>query len=183
MWKKIQRQGSMEAYQWLSSKSIRTWVDDDKRCKTRKNFFRNKATKRQQKRNIVSNASFKWSRLFWRASISWKEKITTLMLVFNDINNPIYYRKPRSEMGVTCVGRQKMKLGSKPLIWGDIWKKNLKSSKIILRMWWNNTRTIRMTTTIDKNQWCRQYERRQWLPENLVNRTTRLPDGGLYFCP
>ena len=119
MWKKIQRQGSMEAYQWLSSKSIRTWVDDDKRCKTRKNFFRNKATKRQQKRNIVSNASFKWSRLFWRASISWKEKITTLMLVFNDINNPIYYRKPRSEMGVTCVGRQKMKLGSKPLIWGD----------------------------------------------------------------
>ncbi|EPC7145731.1 regulator [Escherichia coli O8:H25] len=30
--------------------------------------------------------------------------------------NLIYYRKPRSEMGVTCVGRQKMKLGSKPLI-------------------------------------------------------------------
>ena len=30
--------------------------------------------------------------------------------------NRIYYRKPRSEMGVTCVGRQKMKLGSKPLI-------------------------------------------------------------------
>ncbi|MCZ0199209.1 regulator, partial [Escherichia coli] len=27
--------------------------------------------------------------------------------------NRIYYRKPRSEMGVTCVGRQKMKLGSK----------------------------------------------------------------------
>ncbi|EFE7007029.1 regulator [Escherichia coli] len=30
--------------------------------------------------------------------------------------NRIYYRKPRSEMGATCVGRQKMKLGSKPLI-------------------------------------------------------------------
>ncbi|HCJ9594348.1 TPA: regulator [Escherichia coli] len=30
--------------------------------------------------------------------------------------NRIYYRKPRSEIGVTCVGRQKMKLGSKPLI-------------------------------------------------------------------
>ncbi|MWK21864.1 regulator [Escherichia coli] len=30
--------------------------------------------------------------------------------------NRIYYRKPRSEMGVACVGRQKMKLGSKPLI-------------------------------------------------------------------
>ncbi|HFE2951322.1 TPA: hypothetical protein ACF270_003138 [Escherichia coli] len=30
--------------------------------------------------------------------------------------NRIYYRKPRSEMGVTCSGRQKMKLGSKPLI-------------------------------------------------------------------
>ncbi|HFN3881256.1 TPA: regulator [Escherichia coli] len=30
--------------------------------------------------------------------------------------NRIYYRKPRSEMGVTCVGLQKMKLGSKPLI-------------------------------------------------------------------
>ncbi len=30
--------------------------------------------------------------------------------------NRIYYRKPRSEMGVTCVGRQKMKLGSKPFI-------------------------------------------------------------------
>ncbi len=30
--------------------------------------------------------------------------------------NRIYYRKPRSEMGVTCVGRQKIKLGSKPLI-------------------------------------------------------------------
>ena len=30
--------------------------------------------------------------------------------------NRIYYRRPRSEMGVTCVGRQKMKLGSKPLI-------------------------------------------------------------------
>ncbi|HGX2041814.1 TPA: regulator, partial [Escherichia coli] len=28
----------------------------------------------------------------------------------------LYYSKPRSEMGVTCVGRQKMKLGSKPLI-------------------------------------------------------------------
>ncbi|EMK9577652.1 antitermination protein N, partial [Escherichia coli] len=27
-----------------------------------------------------------------------------------------WYSKPRSEMGVTCVGRQKMKLGSKPLI-------------------------------------------------------------------
>ncbi|NIZ72273.1 regulator [Escherichia coli] len=32
--------------------------------------------------------------------------------------NRIYYRKPRSEMGVTCVGRQKMKLGSKPLYEG-----------------------------------------------------------------
>lgn len=60
---------------------------------------------------------------------------------------------------MTCVGRQKMKLGSKPLIWGEIWKKNLKSSKSILRMWWNNTRTIRMTATIDKNQWCGQFER------------------------
>ena len=30
--------------------------------------------------------------------------------------NRIYYSKPRSEMGVTCSGRQKMKLGSKPLI-------------------------------------------------------------------
>jgi len=30
--------------------------------------------------------------------------------------NRIYYSKPRSEMGVTCVGRQKIKLGSKPLI-------------------------------------------------------------------
>lgn len=121
MRKKIQRQGGMEAYQWLSSKSIRTWVDDDKRCKTRKNFFRNKATKRQQKRNIVSNASFKWSRLFWRASISWKEKITTLMLVFNDINNRIYYRKPRSEMGVTCSGRQKQRGKSIPAYydWGE----------------------------------------------------------------
>ncbi|KGM59706.1 hypothetical protein [Escherichia coli] len=32
--------------------------------------------------------------------------------------NRIYYRKPRSEMGVTCVGRQKMKLGSKLLYEG-----------------------------------------------------------------
>ncbi len=32
--------------------------------------------------------------------------------------NRIYYSKPRSEMGVTCVGRQKMKLGSKPLYEG-----------------------------------------------------------------
>ncbi|MGT5596860.1 regulator [Escherichia coli] len=32
--------------------------------------------------------------------------------------NRIYYRKPRSEMGVTCVGRQKIKLGSKPLYEG-----------------------------------------------------------------
>lgn len=39
-----------------------------------------------------------------------------LRRVFYYINNRIYYRKPRSEMGVTCVGRQKMKLGSKPLI-------------------------------------------------------------------
>jgi len=30
--------------------------------------------------------------------------------------NRVWYSKPRSEMGVTCVGRQKMKLGSKPLI-------------------------------------------------------------------
>ncbi|EKD7797296.1 antitermination protein, partial [Escherichia coli] len=31
-------------------------------------------------------------------------------------NQRAWYSKPRSEMGVTCVGRQKMKLGSKPLI-------------------------------------------------------------------
>ncbi|HCP5787141.1 TPA: antitermination protein [Escherichia coli] len=31
-------------------------------------------------------------------------------------NKRAWYSKPRSEMGVTCVGRQKMKLGSKPLI-------------------------------------------------------------------
>ncbi|WP_213054967.1 antitermination protein N [Escherichia coli] len=31
-------------------------------------------------------------------------------------NQRTRYSKPRSEMGVTCVGRQKMKLGSKPLI-------------------------------------------------------------------
>lgn len=31
-------------------------------------------------------------------------------------NQRTWYSKPRSEMGVTCVGRQKMKLGSKPLI-------------------------------------------------------------------
>ncbi|RKR53190.1 hypothetical protein C7387_4330 [Yokenella regensburgei] len=30
--------------------------------------------------------------------------------------NHLYYSKPTREMGVTCVGRQKMKLGSKPLI-------------------------------------------------------------------
>lgn len=30
--------------------------------------------------------------------------------------NRLYYSKPTREMGVTCVGRQKMKLGSKPLI-------------------------------------------------------------------
>ncbi|EFN4841325.1 antitermination protein [Escherichia coli] len=31
-------------------------------------------------------------------------------------NQRTWYSKPRSEMGMTCVGRQKMKLGSKPLI-------------------------------------------------------------------
>lgn len=31
-------------------------------------------------------------------------------------NQRTWYSKPRSEMGVTCVGSQKMKLGSKPLI-------------------------------------------------------------------
>ncbi|MBF4821268.1 regulator [Cronobacter sakazakii] len=30
--------------------------------------------------------------------------------------NRKWYSAPRNEMGVTCVGRQKMKLGSKPLI-------------------------------------------------------------------
>lgn len=30
--------------------------------------------------------------------------------------NRKWYSAPRHEMGVTCVGRQKMKLGSKPLI-------------------------------------------------------------------
>lgn len=30
--------------------------------------------------------------------------------------NRLYYSKPTREMGVTCVGRQKMKLGSNPLI-------------------------------------------------------------------
>nr|DAU58084.1 MAG TPA: Transcription termination/antitermination protein [Caudoviricetes sp.] len=30
--------------------------------------------------------------------------------------NLLYYSKPTREMGVTCAGRQKMKLGSKPLI-------------------------------------------------------------------
>lgn len=32
--------------------------------------------------------------------------------------NRLYYSKPTREMGVTCVGRQKMKLGSKPLYEG-----------------------------------------------------------------
>ena len=31
-------------------------------------------------------------------------------------SNRLYYSKPRHDMGVTCVGRQKIKLGSKPLI-------------------------------------------------------------------
>ncbi|WP_373203394.1 antitermination protein N [Citrobacter amalonaticus] len=31
-------------------------------------------------------------------------------------NHRTWYSKPTREMGVTCVGRQKMKLGSKPLI-------------------------------------------------------------------
>ncbi|MBJ9257263.1 regulator [Citrobacter amalonaticus] len=31
-------------------------------------------------------------------------------------SNLLYYSKPRHDMGVTCVGRQKIKLGSKPLI-------------------------------------------------------------------
>ena len=30
--------------------------------------------------------------------------------------NRVFYSKPRTDMGITCVGRQKMKLGSKPLI-------------------------------------------------------------------
>ena len=33
-------------------------------------------------------------------------------------NQRTWYSKPRSEMGVTCVGRQKIKLGSKPLYEG-----------------------------------------------------------------
>lgn len=33
-------------------------------------------------------------------------------------NQRTWYSKPRCEMGVTCVGRQKMKLGSKPLYEG-----------------------------------------------------------------
>ncbi|MCQ7043901.1 antitermination protein, partial [Escherichia coli] len=33
-------------------------------------------------------------------------------------NQRTWYSKPRSEMGVTCVGRQKMKLGSKLLYEG-----------------------------------------------------------------
>ncbi|MGK6624659.1 antitermination protein [Citrobacter freundii] len=28
----------------------------------------------------------------------------------------VFYSKPRTDIGITCVGRQKMKLGSKPLI-------------------------------------------------------------------
>ena len=31
-------------------------------------------------------------------------------------NHRTWYSKPTREMGVTCVGRQKIKLGSKPLI-------------------------------------------------------------------
>jgi hypothetical protein len=31
-------------------------------------------------------------------------------------NHRTWYSKPSREMGVTCVGRQKIKLGSKPLI-------------------------------------------------------------------
>lgn len=33
-------------------------------------------------------------------------------------NKRTWYSKPTREMGVTCVGRQKMKLGSKPLYEG-----------------------------------------------------------------
>lgn len=33
-------------------------------------------------------------------------------------NHRTWYSKPTREMGVTCVGRQKMKLGSKPLYEG-----------------------------------------------------------------
>ena len=31
-------------------------------------------------------------------------------------NHRVLYSKPRTEMGITCAGRQKMKLSSKPLI-------------------------------------------------------------------
>ena len=44
------------------------------------------------------------------------DKAASLGILRESKQNRIYYRKPRSEMGVTCVGRQKMKLGSKPLI-------------------------------------------------------------------
>lgn len=48
--------------------------------------------------------------------VSLREKKTQEELP--ERSNRIYYSKPRSEMGVTCVGRQKMKLGSKPLYEG-----------------------------------------------------------------
>ncbi|ECM7459444.1 transcriptional regulator [Salmonella enterica subsp. enterica serovar Senftenberg] len=48
--------------------------------------------------------------------VSLREKKTQEELP--ERSNRIYYSKPSREMGVTCVGRQKMKLGSKPLYEG-----------------------------------------------------------------
>lgn len=40
----------------------------------------------------------------------------TVVITYLADDNARNRRRARSEMGVTCVGRQKMKLGSKPLI-------------------------------------------------------------------
>ena len=50
------------------------------------------------------------------ALAEYHEQIESNLQRIERKNQRTWYSKPRSEMGVTCVGRQKMKLGSKPLI-------------------------------------------------------------------
>lgn len=50
------------------------------------------------------------------ALAEYHEQIESNLQRIERNNQRTWYSKPTREMGVTCVGRQKMKLGSKPLI-------------------------------------------------------------------
>lgn len=85
---------------------------------------RRRARRRAQREQAQQDASLA-RRIEQKLSGCVRADRATSLVALRDYQEPAvtqqkqnrkWYSAPRNEMGMTCVGRQKMKLGSKPLI-------------------------------------------------------------------